>query len=172
MRHLVARLLSPAMVVAISAFVVVLGSAGYAAGQVTTAASPGALAGGKTQAGVWAVDGFAGGAGRLVGASAVSFAFPLASAPKAHYVTSRPTRACPGRAASPSAAPGNLCVYLTTGKGVGGVTIYRETDTGQGASRIGFAVVVTSRTRGSVYAFGSWAVRAPIARSAAHSGTR
>jgi hypothetical protein len=118
------------------------------------------LASGKTEAGVWAVDGFAGAPGRLVGASAQSFAIPLASAPKAHYVTSRPTAACPGSAAAPSAAAGNLCVYLTAGKRVGSVTIYREIDTRKGASPIGFAIVVTSRARGSVYAFGSWAVRA------------
>jgi hypothetical protein len=131
-----------------------------AAPSAVVAASPGTLASGKTEAGVWAVDGFAGGAGRLVGASAVSFAFPLASAPKANYVTSRRTAACPGSAAAPSATPGNLCVYLTGDKRVGSVTIYREIDTGKGSSRIGFAVVVTSRAPGSVYAFGSWAVKA------------
>ena len=125
-----------------------------------TAASPGTLASDKTEAGVWGVDGFAGGAGRLVGASAESFAFPLASAPKANYVKSPPTAACPGSAARPSARPGNLCVYLTGSKRVGTVTIYRETDTREGASRIGFNVVLTSGGRGSVYAFGSWAVRA------------
>ena len=44
---------SAAMVVAISALVVVLGDAGSAASRVTTTASPGTLASGKTEAGVW-----------------------------------------------------------------------------------------------------------------------
>jgi hypothetical protein len=181
MRYSGVRLPSPAMVVAFLALTVALGGTGYAASQAghsaslaaantsytvnantaTRAAWPGTLASGKTEAGVWGVDGYASGAGRLVGASAQSFAFPLASAPRANYVTSRPTAACPGSAARPSATRGNLCVYRTGSKNVGTATIYKETDKSKGASRIGFDVVVTSRRSGSVYAYGSWAVRAP-----------
>ena len=164
-RHSLATPPSPAMVVAVIALVIVLGGTGYAASRVVastarTASSPGTLASGKTEAGVWGVDGYAGGAGRLVGASAQSFAFPLAAAPRAHYVRSPPTAACPGTPARPSARPGNLCVYLTGSERVGTVTIYRETDTRKGASRIGFNVVLTSGGKGAVYSFGSWAVRA------------
>src|SRR3954471_370008 len=70
------------------------------------------LPSGKTLRGVYAVGGAAGGPAFLA-IGAISFSFPLASAPTAHVIPDggTPPNECPGNDGNPQAAPGHLCVY-------------------------------------------------------------
>jgi hypothetical protein len=126
------------------------------AGTATTALSPGTLASGKTEAGVYDVDFVAAAAGDS-GAAAISFPFPLASAPKVEWLgPGAPSDAnCPGSAASPQAAAGFLCLYASTGANVASYT-------GGGAQPYGALPVLTAKvTNTRTVSTGSCAVTAP-----------
>lgn len=113
-----------------------------------------------TQIGDWEAEAVATARGQHFAASAQMFPVPLPFAPAAHYVTS-PTARCPGSAAHPSAAPGNLCVYQAGSENVSAVTIFKDAGPGTGADRWGFSAVPTSAGRGPGAVWGSWAVTAP-----------
>ncbi len=115
---------------------------------------------GLTQIGDWEAEAVATAGGQNFAASAQTFPIPLPSAPVAHYVTS-PTARCPGSAAHPSAAPGNLCVYQEGSENVSAVTIFKDAGPGTGADRWGFSAVPMSASRGPGAVWGSWAVTAP-----------
>lgn len=67
---------------------------------------------GATEEGTWAV---AVNPTDSTSFSAISFDIPLAAAPVANLVgIGQSTTACPGTAAAPAAASGNLCVYVST----------------------------------------------------------
>jgi hypothetical protein len=96
---------------------------------------------------------------------AITFAFPLSSAPAAHYIVSgeAPPAQCAGTAAEPKAAPGNLCVY----EGVEALNantqhvfdpVSGEIDK---ANRYGAGIVAVSIAEGEFRIRGSWAVTAP-----------
>jgi hypothetical protein len=115
---------------------------------------------GFTQIGDWEAEAVATAAGQHFAASAETFVIPLPFAPAAHYITS-PTATCPGSAADPSAAPGNLCVYKEASENVSAVTIFKDAGPGTGADRWGFSAVPTSAGSGPGAVWGSWAVTAP-----------
>jgi hypothetical protein len=121
--------------------------------------------------------------GEASSGTGVSFGgFQLASRPVANVVPQggEPTAACPGSAEAPEAAPGNLCVYITsalpaTGDGQvlvtdpaqatsSGVNFHIETGVasvvGEGkVARFGFRLVWAPGTNTNVAQFrGSWAV--------------
>ena len=126
------------------------------------AASPGTLAGGKTEVGDWEVEGFADAASETFAVDAVSFPFPLHSAPTVSYATA-PTTACPGSGPHPSATRGHLCVYENFRHNVSAVNVFQTAGPNgpNAADAIGFAVLATSTSAGRGYAWGSWAVEAP-----------
>jgi hypothetical protein len=113
-----------------------------------------------TQIGDWEAEAVATAGGQHFAASAQTFPVPLPFTPAAHYVTS-PTARCPGSAAHPSAAPGNLCVYQAGSENVSAVTIFKDAGPGTGADRWGFSAVPTSAGSGPGAVWGSWAVTAP-----------
>lgn len=115
---------------------------------------------GFTQIGDWEAEAVATAAGQDFAASAQTFPVPLPFAPAASYVTS-PTASCPGSAAHPSAAPGNLCVYQEGSENVSAVAIFKDAGPGTGADRWGFSAVPTSVSSGPGAVWGSWAVTAP-----------
>lgn len=84
-----------------------------------------------TQIGDWEAEAVATAAGQNFAAGAATFPIPLPSVPKAHYVT-KPTASCPGSAAHPTAAPGNLCVYQAGAENVSAVTIFKDAGPVQG----------------------------------------
>jgi hypothetical protein len=101
--------------------------------------------------------------------TAVSYAFPLASAPTAHYIakTSTPPSECPGSVTDPQAAAGNLCVYegdrSDPGTHPNGAQVFDPEIGGAGTvDRFGFGVSLGQASGGSsIYASGTWALTAP-----------
>jgi hypothetical protein len=107
------------------------------------------------------------GAGNVI--SAVSFGFTLPAAPTVRYIKvgTVPPAQCPGTAATPQAAAGNLCVYevqATNTSSTATTSVCNNSVAGcpyNVASRQGFAVVATpTNTSNTVYVLGSWAVTA------------
>jgi hypothetical protein len=115
---------------------------------------------GLTQIGDWEAEAVATAGGQNFAAGAATFPIPLPIVPTANYVTS-PTAACPGSAARPLAAPGNLCVYQAGAENVSFVTIFKDAGPGTGADRWGFSAVPNSTSAGPGAVWGSWAVTAP-----------
>ncbi len=150
--------------------------------------APGAAPGSELSPGTLLRGAFAPGAGSPTsgGSSAaqgVSFAHPLASAPRAHVIPPRadPTADCPGTVADPRAARGQLCVYVRfvyphAGQVIVTAVDYADPDIeginynlgtgsesvfGDGTvSRFGFRLAVTS-TSNIAQLEGTWAVRGP-----------
>ncbi len=119
---------------------------------------------GKTLTGDWAVYTIASAAGQ-VAATPISYPLELASAPAApaaNFIApgGAPTTNCPGTAANPAAAAGQLCFYTRAwnnasfgniaGGGAGG-----DSDT------YGAVLYLVTGAAGQVYSYGSWAVKAP-----------
>jgi hypothetical protein len=125
-----------------------------------SSAAAGQAAPGLTQIGDWEAEAVATAGGQNFAASAQTFPIPLRFAPAAHYVTS-PTASCPGSAAHPLAAPGNLCVYQQDSENVSAVTIFKDAGPGTGSDRWGFSAVPMSASSGPGAVWGSWAVTAP-----------
>jgi hypothetical protein len=130
------------------------------ADSATSAASPEPLASGKTETGVfYAIETVGTGSSGFVGA-AISFTYPLAAAPVQNYrkIGSTPNAACPGTAADPQAAPGNLCAYETV-NGTGNEAFL------DGAAstvrRFGSGVAASSSGDFNDDLIGTWAVTAP-----------
>ena len=86
---------------------------------------------------------------------AISFDFPLPSAPAAHFIPlggpADPN--CPGTWATPEAAPGHLCVYENVGVAASTAIIT--------VSKYGALVRATSNTSGLFGSTGTWAVTGP-----------
>ena len=132
------------------------------AAKATVAASPTVLASGKTETGVfYNIETVGTGNSGFVGA-VISFPFPLASAPTRNYrpIGSLPNAACPGTAANPQAAPGNLCAYETV-NGTSSAAFF-DNSVEEGARRFGDGIAVSqSGGTGNVDLIGTWAVTAP-----------
>ena len=78
-------------------------------------------------------------------------------------IGSAPTASCPGSAAAPSAAPGNLCVYESHAFNHTSVTVVDPVSGAPGASAFGAGLLfrddtITGAGDGST---GTWAVTAP-----------
>ena len=105
-------------------------------------------------------------AGQLTKAGAVfvplSFPIPLAANVDVHFLAAgaTPTAECPSGPAEPAAAPGNLCVYETTGFGLtyeaaeNPETGEQEEEAGQTGASLNFTGVEFASSRGT------WAVTA------------
>jgi hypothetical protein len=94
--------------------------------------------------------------------TSVSFPFPLASAPAVNFIRTgtTPPPACPGSAAAPAAARGNLCVYEFD---LSNSTIRGENGPGgdDTASPFGFSAWIRSSGAGQYWYRATWAVTAP-----------
>jgi hypothetical protein len=121
----------------------------------------GTLPSGRSLRGTWA----ASGTGSTV-VGAVSFGVALKSAPAPHFISDgvAPTSSCPGSAAAPAAAAGQLCVYEEAGsQNVGSVTLRAPGSVNDpSAAPFGtLAAIDNSVADGPVRISGSWAVTAP-----------
>jgi hypothetical protein len=119
------------------------------------ATSAGNLASGQTERGTYFVIGNEASSTGIIG-GAISFPFPLASAPTAHYIQigGIPPSTCTGSAADPQAQSGHLCVYETTATNVGGGGAIEPTS----ITRFGVAVRGTTPGGTTNAAFGgTWA---------------
>ena len=97
--------------------------------------------------------------------TAISFEIPLATAPTTHFIKAgtTPPSACPGTAAAPKAAPGNLCIYEATAANVK-LQSFEDpvtSSTGSTVQPFGAEVVALSAAAGNLDDSGSWAVTAP-----------
>ena len=108
------------------------------------------------------------GTAAAVGAQAgdqISFGFELSSAPTAHFIDAgaTPPAACPGTAAQPEAAPGNLCIYEAVSSNVAARTFQDPLtlSTGSVVRAWGAELGAVSAAAGIFYTVGSWAVTAP-----------
>ena len=91
--------------------------------------------------------------------SPISFAIPLEAELDAEHVHIAPNAECTGSVASPTAAPGSLCVYVGTKAGLLEAKIRKASDlTVAGANKSGAIVLI--ETEGSITVTGSWAVTA------------
>jgi Collagen triple helix repeat (20 copies) len=97
----------------------------------------------------------------------ITFQIPLASAPVSHVIQkgAASTTECPGSAADPEAAPGNLCLYEDFHEHVrpgsdcadsGGLGTTCGT-----ATRFGADIFIESEGENSFFVEGTWAVTAP-----------
>jgi Collagen triple helix repeat (20 copies) len=125
---------------------------------------PDPLTSGKTLRGSYSIDFTAAGAGSR-GTSPIMFGFTLSAVPTANLigVGGAATAACPGNAATPEAAPGNLCVYQKIVTNIG-FTCIANTGTTYlcgNAEKYGATVFTTATAAGIAQNVGSWAVTAP-----------
>jgi hypothetical protein len=118
----------------------------------------GTLKSGQTLQGSFAIG--SDGAAEAVTVSGQSFQFPLSKAPAVNIVNpaTATNAACPGLGSgqAPSAAAGNLCIYVTSStnlKALSGPTA--------GVNRFGFGLEASSESAGKFSAYGQWAVTAP-----------
>jgi hypothetical protein len=127
----------------------------------------GPLPGGKTLRGYFDISSTAAG-GATWASTSISFAFPLAAAPVAHYIaTGEPAPAgCGGTVGNPGADPGHLSIYEggRFNVQVAGTTAYPTND--GTATRFGGAVFARSSAsfdpkRPDFFVRGTWAVTAP-----------
>lgn len=126
--------------------------------------APPAVPTGTTLRGSYLVDFTAAGANAR-GTSAFSFGFTLPSAPATNFIAAggASTAACPGTAAIPQAAPGQLCVYERTNTNVSFLCIAATGSTylcGL-ADPYGASVFIESTAAGTTKSAGSWAVTVP-----------
>jgi hypothetical protein len=100
------------------------------------------------------------------GGDSMSFHPPLAAAPNAaaaNIIVSggAPTANCPGSPATPLAAPGHLCVYLTTSFNIALIRFLgAQTNLFDTAAPFGTILFVRAAAAGRILVFGSWAVTA------------
>jgi hypothetical protein len=124
---------------------------------------PETLPSGKTLTGIYSIGEAAEGPGYVL-VGAISFAFPLASAPDAHVIGQglTPPQECPGNAGNPQAAPGHLCVYEAAKLNTNGPPQPCDPISGCPASnRRGIGIQVFSAAVGTFTSSGTWAVTAP-----------
>jgi hypothetical protein len=102
------------------------------------------------------------GAGQIAPETSISFQIPLAAAPALHIIPvgGPSTGACPGTAATPSAAKGNLCIYESQIVGTTGFALSGGLNPG-GVTRFGVFGLLGASGSGDYIARGTWAVTAP-----------
>ncbi|MFN8109375.1 MAG: hypothetical protein U0Y82_05960 [Thermoleophilia bacterium] len=126
------------------------------------------LPSGQTMRGVYAVTGMGvSGAAQNGESAAVTFPFALAATPTPHFIAKGGSAIpeCPGTAAAPQAAAGQLCVYEGGQFSNAAVTTVDPATQGTpGASRWGFILSSAPGSNGSSFSWnshGTWAVTAP-----------
>jgi hypothetical protein len=135
------------------------GSADSAGTAANATGLAGPLAAGQTERGDWAAYGSTGTFGE-----GVTFPIPLVGSLDplhVHYVTGgKAVAGCPGTAASPAAASGNLCVYERAASNAVNTAIRGggEAPGSQGADPSGFVVEFLPSAPGGASADGTWAV--------------
>jgi len=112
------------------------------------------LPSGKSEHGVWLYN--SGGGSRVP----ISFPIPLPAGVAVHYMPKggEPTEECPGTAAEPAAASGNLCLYIAELSSEPPFVFAINTEGGGTEAGKGGVVVQFS---GTTNGFGPWAVTAP-----------
>jgi hypothetical protein len=127
---------------------------------------PDVVPSGKTLRGEWGISG----QGVTNEYTAISFGYRLASDPTPNVIPENgsSTAACPGTATAPSAAPGNLCLYVGSTGNVGanpddiGTFTGDSVDCCPNTDPYGAVVYATSaNTANAMHAYGTWAVTAP-----------
>jgi hypothetical protein len=126
-------------------------SAGNATGLV------GPLAAGQTLRGTFEVAGTKDGGLDFVGGFDISFPIPLATTPTTNVIGpgGPSTAQCPGSFANPTAASGQLCLYINTLTGATGLTELTGSDF---PTRFGTAFFPTMPGTGNYQVNGTWAV--------------
>ena len=124
---------------------------------------PATLPTGQTLTGAYNLEGTnSAGPSHSYAGSAVSFQFPLAAAPVAHFIPAKgtPPAQCPGSAMNPQAQSGNLCIYEDESKESEGVSVFNPSELEkEGASPFGAALSLKSTAvSGGFYSLGTWAV--------------
>jgi hypothetical protein len=96
----------------------------------------------------------------------LSFPFPLATAPTMNVIAvgGASTAACPGTAANPQAAAGNLCVYQSRNDGNLAIQALAEVNSGRYGADLYFPIA----TDKDYEYLGTWAVTAPAGSAPAH----
>jgi len=147
--------------IAVSAQTAAAATTATSAGTATIASSPGALASGRAETGVYDVQ-FTGASG----SAAISFPFPLA-VPATHVEWLAPGAAsdtgCPGSAATPEAARGFLCLYASAETNVASGCVADAAGSCSGPSFTygSVAEVTPTDTTLPTRSVGTWAVTAP-----------
>jgi hypothetical protein len=124
---------------------------------------PATLPSGKTIRGAYQASSQTFSATTVVVSDTQSFIYPLASVPTVTVIplAGDPTDACPGSAADPRAAPGNLCIYAAAGvTGPMPLCVFDPSmNTGcSNSGTTGFSVITNA---GEAFSIGTWAVTAP-----------
>jgi hypothetical protein len=119
---------------------------------------PDTLPTGKTIRGRWGM-GFTATAGGQFFETHISFVYPLATAPTAHFIAfgGTPPAECPGTAANPQAAAGHVCVYEDNA-GNSTSTLVCSSGGCPGADKYGAQLRTNSAAAGGVWTRGTWAV--------------
>ncbi|MBD3923073.1 hypothetical protein IEZ26_00445 [Nocardioides cavernae] len=91
----------------------------------------------------------------------ITFGVTLSAAPGVNYLNAgaAPTANCPGTAAAPNAAAGQLCLYEVSNTNAAVRTIVNAGTGAAGASVFGAIVHVTGTAAGETVVFGTWALR-------------
>jgi hypothetical protein len=99
-------------------------------------------------------------AGQRVGDN-ITFGVTLSAAPGVNYLNAgaAPTANCPGTAAAPNAAAGQLCLYEVSSTNAATRTIWNAGTGAAGASVYGAIVYVTGTAATETVVYGSWALR-------------
>lgn len=134
------------------------------AGTATVASSPGPLASGKSETGVYDIQYVAGHAGDE-GSAALSFPFPLATpVTQVEWIPAGGTADsnCSGSAAAPTAAAGYLCLYASTDENVTTRCVAGSAGScTTPAFAYGAVPELTALAAGPTASVGTWAVTAP-----------
>lgn len=122
------------------------------------------LPSGKTLRGTYEVTGTASSQGGQFAAISETYAAELAAAPQLHVIADQaaPPSQCPGTAAHPQAAPGNLCVYESPNHGnlIEDPQLFID-PLNPAEGTLGFGIVITANANGSLTSAGTWAVTGP-----------
>jgi hypothetical protein len=128
------------------------------------ASIPSVVPSGRTLRGVWQISGYASAASQYTDTQ-VSFDFPFASAPVPVIVTATSNQdpaACTGSVASPTAAKGFVCIYVTSETNVGSLsTVSAATNEIGTATKYGWGIYEGSAGVGNIVVNGTWAATAP-----------
>jgi hypothetical protein len=124
----------------------------------STGPYPVTLPHGQTERGVFAGESDDAGNPSAHTYAAISFPIALATVPAATIIQEggTPPPQCPGTVATPQAAAGNLCIYVSTSSGT--ATIFDPSEPGRAVGPLGTSVSLISSSVSYVY--GSWAVTA------------
>ena len=121
------------------------------------------LPSGKTLRGIYAMGTHASGPSHYI-SGAISFPFPLASAPTPHVIGDgqTPPAECPGNEGNPQAAAGHLCVYEASKLNTSGPPETCDPTSGcPSVNRHGVGIQIFAAGAGVFNSSGTWAVTAP-----------